>query len=120
MFRPKKRNKGEKKVEDKLIEYGEVVKKKKAEMKIQKLKDEENKLIFKPQTISNNSILDLSKVGGEKFFDRMVYYKAKQEEKIRELKDKKVDNTLVDCTHQPKLTEMAKKMKKRTVSNLLV
>ena len=36
--KPKKRLPGDKKVEDKLIEFGENVKKKRAEQKIQKLK----------------------------------------------------------------------------------
>jgi len=51
------------------------------------MKEEENNLIFKPQ-LNTNSV-NLSKLGGDSFLDRVSYFKTKQENKIKELKSKK-------------------------------
>lgn len=75
-------------------------------------------MIFKPQT--NQINLDNSKLGGCSFLERMNYLKIKTENKIKDLRSKKVDINETECSFQPKLTEKAKKQPKRTVDNLLV
>lgn len=50
----------------------------------------------------------------------MNYLKTKTENKIKDLRSKKVDNSETECSFQPKLTDKAKNMGKRTVDNLYV
>jgi hypothetical protein len=48
----------------------------------------------------------------------MNFHKMKVENKIKDLKSKKVDANETECSFKPQLTEKAKKMGKRTVDNL--
>ena len=75
-------------------------------------------MIFKPQT--NQVNLDLSKLGGNSFLERMNFQKLKVENKLKELRSKKVDANETECSFQPKVTDKAKKLGKRTVDNLYV
>jgi hypothetical protein len=50
----------------------------------------------------------------------MNYQKMKVENKLKELRSKKVDNNETECSFQPKVTDKAKKIGKRTVDNLYV
>jgi len=116
--KPKKRAKGEKKIEDKLIEQGEALKKRKNELKLQKVKEEEEELIFKPKThfSSNKNGLKFNQTD---FLKRMSYYKNKHEVKLEEMKGKKINSFIGDFTFKPKLSEIAKRVGKRTVDDLL-
>jgi len=113
----KKRAKGEKKIEDKLMELGENMKKRKNELKLQKIKEEEDELIFKPKTNFATSKTGL-KFHQTDFLKRMFHSKTKHESKLDEMRNKKADNYIYDYTFKPKLSEIAKQVGKRTVSHL--
>jgi len=81
-----------KRIEDKLLEYGENLKNKKTNLIIEKQMEEDKKLDFKPPKAKTSSSkvvnLDLSKYGGDKFLDRMTYTKTAQKEKLEVLRSK--------------------------------
>ena len=64
--------------------------------------------------------MDMSKLGGNSFLERMNFLKTKTENKIKDRRSKKVDVNITECSFQPKVTEKAKKLPKRTVDNLYV
>lgn len=64
--------------------------------------------------------MDLSKLGGNSFLERMNFHKIKVENKIKDLKSKKVDANETECSFKPKITEKAQKVGKRTIDNLYV
>jgi len=113
----KKRVKGEKKIEDKLIELGENLRKRKNELKLQKIKEEEDELIFKPKTNLSSNKNGL-KFNQTEFLKRMYYFKDKKEGRMEEMRNKKADNYIYDYPFKPKLSEIAKRVGKRTVDDL--
>jgi hypothetical protein len=82
------------------------------------MKEEENNLIFKPQT--NQVTMDMNKVGGANFLDRVSYHKNKVDNKIKEKRSQRVDKNENEYTFHPTVTDKAKKIGKRTVNDLIV
>jgi hypothetical protein len=91
------------------------MKNKKAEKRIEKLKQEEAGLTFKPQ-ISKNSDKNLNTVD---FFKRIEYHNLKKEKKLENIKSKIVDPDVEEYTFKPNISSKAKQTK-RSLNDLYV
>src|SRR5574343_424978 len=106
-------------IEDKLIDYGELLKKKKNELKLQKIKEEESELLFKPKT-NFSATKNGKKFNQTDFFQRMSLFRNKHEIKMEEMRNRRVDHRMNDFTFKPKLSKIAEQVGKRTVQDLYV
>lgn len=84
---------------------------------MEKLKQEEGKYSFKPNVKTTG--LDSSRFSGPEFFERMEYYKIRQEKKIEEIRNKNIDPSLLEYTFRPQVSDLAKSMK-RNMNDLFV
>ena len=100
-----------KRIEDTLIEYGEIIKQKKAQEKINKLKNEEMQYSFKPKVNKNNNTLLKTNYSND-FLKRVEQYEKLKEDKIEQIKTTIIDPDKDDLTFQPKVSKMSKNMKR--------
>ena len=50
----------------------------------------------------------------------MFFFKNKHEMKLEEMRNKKVDNRMIDHTFKPKISNIAQQLGKRTIEDLYV
>ena len=112
----KKRKNSHQKIEDSLIEYGEILKQKKAKETINKLKNEEMKYSFHPKLNKNNNIY-MKTINSNDFLARAALFEARKEEKIEQIKTTIIDPDKDEYTFTPKLSYLAKNMK-RSINDL--
>ncbi len=100
-------------MEEKLIKYGENVKIKRAEKKLNNIKEEENKYTFKPDLDKtlNSNLLSTFKINSN-FYERQELYKTRLEKKLEKIKNDNPDPHLAEYTFKPQLTELAKTIKR--------
>jgi|LauGreDrversion4_2_1035121.scaffolds.fasta_scaffold57795_3 hypothetical protein len=76
-------------------------------------------MIFMPNT--NTGInKDEVKFNLDEFLNRMSYFKNKYDMNMEERKNKKADSKLNEYTFKPKLSKIAQRIGKRTISDLYV
>ena len=112
----KNRKNSNQKIEDSLIEYGEILKQKKAKETINKLKNEEMKYSFHPKLNKNNNIY-MKTINSNDFLARAALFEARKEEKIEQIKTTIIDPDKDEYTFTPKLSYLAKNMK-RSINDL--
>lgn len=105
-----------KRIEDKLIEYGEALKQKRAQEKVDKLKTQEMAYSFKPNVYKNNPSY-LTKFNDKNFYTRAAYFEEHKESKLEQIKTTIVDPEQGEYTFKPMVTDLAKNMK-RTIEDL--
>lgn len=105
-----------KRIEDKLIEYGEALKQKRAQEKVDKLKSEEMSYSFKPSIRKSNPKY-MNKLNNKDFYSRLAYFEEQKESKIEQIKTTLAEPEQVEYSFRPELTKMAKS-KKRTIDDL--
>ncbi len=111
---------GQKRIEDKLMEQGEMTKKRKDKKHLEKIMTENSKYDFKPKTHSSAVNLGNTKYGGHNFIERMNYLNLAKKEKLENLKtQQRIKKYTSDCTFQPKIDEKLKGFK-RSYVDLLV
>jgi hypothetical protein len=99
------------------------MKNRKAERRIEKLKQEELSLTFKP-TIPKPSkhcevTLNVNKYGGNDFLNRVEYHKEKKEKRLESIKSRVIDPDEEEYTFKPNISSKSKQTK-RKLSDLYV
>ncbi len=112
----KNRKNSNQKIEDSLIEYGEILKQKKAKETLNKLKSEEMKYSFHPKVNKNNNPY-MKTINTNDFLVRAALFEARKEEKIEQIKTTIIDPDKDEYTFTPKLSYLAKNMK-RNINDL--
>jgi hypothetical protein len=103
-----------------LIEYGEIMKNRKAEKRIEKLKQEETTLPFKPNISRSTKTSEKSLAGSTTdFLQRIEYHKLKKEKKLESIKSRIIDPDVEEYTFKPNIGNKAKQTK-RSVEDLYV
>ncbi|MCQ2817146.1 MAG: hypothetical protein MJ252_07765 [archaeon] len=101
------------KIEDKLIEYGEVLKQKRAQDQVEKLKKEEMQNTFKPKiskyTPSNNSS---RMVTGKDFLTRAKLYEEMKNKRMEQMRNNKPEPDDTELTFKPKIDKKSKAVKR--------
>ena len=105
-----------KRIEDKLIEYGEALKQKRAQEKVDKLKSQEMSYSFKP-TINKVNPEYMNKFNNKDFYSRLEYFEEQKENKKEQIKTTIVDPENAEYSFKPELTEKSKKLT-RTIDHL--
>lgn len=110
-------NKGKKmRIEDKLLEYGENLRQKRAQEQVDKLKTQEMAYTFKPNIYKNNPSY-LNKFNNKNFYTRAQYFEEAKESKLEQIKTTMVDPEQGEYTFKPTVTHLAKNMK-RSIDDL--
>ena len=106
-----KSNKKEKiqRIEDKLIEYGKILKQKKAKERVDKLKEEDEKCTFKPKIRKKKINQDIKK---NDFYVRSAQFEERKGKEINDLKNAIVDPDQKEYTFKPKISKNAQKIKR--------
>ena len=99
-----------KRIEDKLLEYGKVLKQKKAQERVDKLKEEDEKCTFKPK-IKKKKVW-LKPFANKDFYARAAKFEVRKENDLNKIKNKIVDPNLPEYTFKPKISKDAKKIKR--------
>ena len=103
-----------KRIEDKLILYGEEIKQKRAKEKIDKLKNQEMKYSFIPNVNKSNNFPNINM---KDIKERAKMFEEIKNKKMKEIEKNKID-PLIDCTFKPKILKISQNLK-RTYNDLV-
>ena len=109
-------NKKGRRIEDKLLDYGKALKQKKAQERVDKLKEEDKECTFKPKLKKRIFVKNFSNTD---FYTRAAKFEEKKEKDLDTIKSKiKEENkNKEEYTFKPKISKISKKMK-RSIDDL--
>ena len=107
----------DKKIEDKLMDFGKVLKQKIAQEKIDKLKSQDMQYTFKPLIYTQKNNKYMKNINSNDFYKRARQFEERKETHLEKIKTTIVDPEEGEYIFKPKITKKAKNIK-RTVDDL--
>ena len=114
---PVEERNSDKKIEDKLMDFGKVLKQKIAQEKIDKLKSQDMQYTFKPQIYTQKNSKYMNNINSNDFYKRAQKFEERKETHLEKIKTTIVDPEEGEYIFKPKITKKAQHIK-RTVDDL--